>query len=93
MKYYSSVPKRDLQHKLVDVITPSLVGCVLFQKLLKSRGAHPFSGSPWYPEDMLKKKFFASTNTRVVPRPASQYWRPKNEGRQIKLKLKFYYAN
>ena len=24
MKYYSSVPKRDLQHKLVDVMTPSL---------------------------------------------------------------------
>ena len=24
---------------------------------------------------------------------ASQYWRPKNGGRPIKLKLKFYYAN
>ena len=24
---------------------------------------------------------------------ASQYWRPENEGRSIKLKLKFYYAN
>ena len=90
---HRSLPIPMLILAIFKVFADYLIGGVLFQKMLNLRDAQPFSGSPRYPEDMLKKKFFASTNTRVVPRPASQYWRPKNEGRQIKLKLKFYYAN
>ena len=80
----------------ISIPCRSPLGWENYQKLrwnlmeFESQLGRPIRNTCYYQTFLIRPIATRRNAAKVL---ASQYWRPKNGGRQIKLKLKFYYAN